>query len=309
MTGMELRHLRYFVTAAEELNISRASSRLRISQPAVSRQIHDLEDELGVELFVRESGGLRLTPAGEAFLPQARDILRRSREAVDRLQAFRNPAPVKIVVGYIAPMLSVVVTPALRAFGETHPDVVVDLIELSPGDQIPALRDAKIDIALVGQPCPEVAKEFHVTELNRTPLAAVVSDHHQYALRKKVKLTELEAEKFIGFCEQTFPGRNEAIRQACEGAGFAPCIEQQAHNLAAAIALVSSGKGVTLMPDDADHLPHPHAVFLTLQPSVPAEVSALVRRKDDCRPELLAFVEACVAVRLTRAASRQLAAA
>ncbi len=91
--GMELRHLRYFVTAAEELNISRASSRLRISQPAVSRQIHDLEDELGVELFVRESGGLRLTPAGEAFLPQARDILRRSREAVDRLQAFRNPAP------------------------------------------------------------------------------------------------------------------------------------------------------------------------------------------------------------------------
>ncbi len=96
----------------------------------------------------------------------------------------------------------------------------------------------------------------------------MVSDHHQNALRKKVKLTELEEEKFIGFCEQTFPGRKEAIRQACEGAGFAPCIEQQAHNLSAP-SRSCPRQGVTLMPDDADHLPHPHAVFLTLQPPCP----------------------------------------
>src|ERR1700722_12780798 len=79
--GVELRHLRYFVTAAEELNISRASARLRVSQPAVSRQIHDLENELGVPLFVRQPGGLSMTDAGESFLAHAREILRKSGDA------------------------------------------------------------------------------------------------------------------------------------------------------------------------------------------------------------------------------------
>src|SRR3954451_5211124 len=86
--GMELRHLRYFVTVAEELNVSRASARLRISQPAVSRQLRDLEEELGVALFHREKSGLKLTPAGETFLAHARDLLRRSGDAVKQMMAF-----------------------------------------------------------------------------------------------------------------------------------------------------------------------------------------------------------------------------
>src|ERR1700728_5184847 len=90
--GMELRHLRYFVTVAEELNISRASARLRISQPAVSRQLRDLEEELRVELFRREKTGLKLTPAGSTFLAHARDLLRRSSDAINQMAAFRQPA-------------------------------------------------------------------------------------------------------------------------------------------------------------------------------------------------------------------------
>src|SRR5437016_12426390 len=89
---VELRHLRYFVTVAEELNISRASARLRISQPAVSRQVRDLEEELGVELFRREKSGLKLTPAGETFLAHARDLLRRSGDAVKQMESFGKRA-------------------------------------------------------------------------------------------------------------------------------------------------------------------------------------------------------------------------
>src|SRR5687768_5482046 len=89
---MELRHLRYFVTVAEELNVSRASARLRISQPAVSRQLRDLEEELGVELFLRGKAGLKLTPAGEAFLAHARDLLRRSGDAVKQMEVFTKRA-------------------------------------------------------------------------------------------------------------------------------------------------------------------------------------------------------------------------
>src|SRR5438552_15354615 len=91
---VELRHLRYFVTAAEELNISRASARLRVSQPAVSRQIHDLEEELGVALFMRKKSGLSLTQAGESYLAHSRDILRKSGEAIAHMGTFRS-RPVK----------------------------------------------------------------------------------------------------------------------------------------------------------------------------------------------------------------------
>src|SRR5437667_4117483 len=99
---VELRHLRYFVTAAEELNISRASARLRISQPAVSRQIHALEEELGVTLFKREENGLSLTQAGESSLAHARDILRRSGEAAAHMNCFRKPPASKLATGYTA---------------------------------------------------------------------------------------------------------------------------------------------------------------------------------------------------------------
>src|SRR6185295_15808869 len=116
--GMELRHLRYFVTVAEELNISRASARLRISQPAVSRQLRDLEEELGVELFRREKHGLKLTPAGDAFLAHARDLLRRSGDAVKQMAAFNEQAKETLTVGYLAPVLSGMLTPALRSFSQ-----------------------------------------------------------------------------------------------------------------------------------------------------------------------------------------------
>src|SRR5690349_7115022 len=113
---MELRHLRYFVTVAEELNISRASARLRISQPAVSRQLRDLEEELGVTLLHRGNSKLKLTDAGQAFLAHARDLLRRSNDAASDMARFRPRTRHKLTVGYIAPVL-VTLTPALRTFG------------------------------------------------------------------------------------------------------------------------------------------------------------------------------------------------
>lgn len=290
---MELRHLRYFVMSAEELNISRAAARLRVSQPAVSRQIHDLEDELGVTLFDRDPAGLQLTPAGENFLPHARDILRRTREAVDRLGAFRAGSAVRLSVGYIALSLAGTLTPALRRFAERFPDVPVDLVELAPTEQTAALRDKRIDLALLGNPCPGVEEEFAVRRIAAAPLAAVLPDHHLLALRKKIRVAELSGEKFIGFCEKTFPDRNHIIIEACRQAGFTPCIEQVASNPSAALALVASGKGVTLMPGEASHLAHPQAVFIRLQAPAPSAISAVVWRRDDARPELAALIACC----------------
>ena len=291
--GMELRHLRYFVTVAEELNISRASARLRISQPAVSRQVRDLEEELGVQLFRREKSGLKLTPAGETFLAHARDLLRRSGDAVKQMESFGKRAKEIVTVGYIAPVLASILTPALRRFSQQHSHTEVALREMPPGEQSKALREGRIDLALIGNPCPEVEREFAVTVLTHIPFQAVLPDNHLLALRKRIALSELEQETFIGFAEEKFPGRNTAICAACQAAGFTPRIRHHVENLTALLALAAAGKGVTLAPAEVGQLAHPQAVFVPLAPPVPLVISVAARRKDDRNPLLQTLLNCC----------------
>ncbi len=290
---MELRHLRYFVTVAEELNVSRASARLRISQPAVSRQVRDLEGELGVALFQREKSGLKLTAAGEAFLGRARDLLRRTGDAVREMAAFGEQPKKTLVVGYIAPALASILTPALRRFSQETPDAEVILKEISPAQQIKALREGRIDLGLIGNPCPEVEREFLVTILSRIPLQAVLPDNHLLALRKCVGLSKLEGDEFIGFAEDEFPGRNAAIRGACQAAGFTPTLRHRVENLTALLSLVAAGKGVTLAPAEVSQLAHPQAVFVPLARPVPFIVSAAARRKDSTHSLVEQLVLCC----------------
>lgn len=290
---MELRHLRYFVTVAEELNVSRASARLRISQPAVSRQLRDLEEELGVQLFRREKSGFKLTPAGETFLAHARDLLRRSADAVKEMESFNARPGGILAIGYIAPALTSMLTPALRRFAEQHSQIEVALREMSPGDQLIALREGRIDLALIGNPCFEVEREFTVTVLTRIPFQVVLPDNHLLALRKRIALSDLQAEPFVGFAEDKFPGRNAAICAACQAAGFTPRFRQNVESLTALLATVAAGKGVTLAPREVSQLPHPQATFVPLAPPVPSVVSAGVQRKDDNNLMLRALLDCC----------------
>jgi DNA-binding transcriptional LysR family regulator len=283
---MELRHLRYFVTVAEELNVSRASARLRISQPAVSRQLRDLEQELGVDLFDRRNSKLKLTPAGETFLAHARDLLRRSQDAASQMAAFRPQSRRTVTVGYIAPVLATV-TPALRAFGQKNPDVEVVLREMTPGDQVQALRDSRIDLALPGNPCPELAHEFEVAILEQIPFEAVLPDNHLLALRKRIGLAELKDDNFIGFDEDRFPGRNDLICRACQEVGFTPRLVHRVESLSALLAKVAAGDGVTLTPREVGQLPHPGAVLIPLKAPFPSAASAAVFRKGEPKPAVV----------------------
>ena len=281
---MELRHLRYFVMAAAERNISRAAARLRISQPAVSRQLRDLEEELGATLFLRKKDGLQLTPAGDLFLNHARDLLRRSNEAVRQLRALRPDEPATFTVGYIAPVLAGTLTPALRRFAAQHHEQEVTLRELQPAAQIKALREGQLDVAVLGNPCAEIEQEFAVTVLKRVPFWVALPDNHWLALRKRITLTELKNEIFLGLQEDRFPGRKEILFKACQTAGFTPSIKCRAESLSALMALVASGKGVSLVPEEARLLPHPQTALIPLKPPVPHLVSAAVQRRDVQHP-------------------------
>ena len=128
---MELRHLRYFVAVAEAENVTRAATRLHVSQPALSRQIHDLEDEIGFQLFERSAKALRLTAAGKTFLTEARAVLQHAEDAVKKARAAAGGTQGEIHVGY-APSLTVQILPtALRKFQEKFPNARVALHDLS----------------------------------------------------------------------------------------------------------------------------------------------------------------------------------
>jgi DNA-binding transcriptional LysR family regulator len=242
---------------------------------------------LEVQLFDRGNSRLKLTAAGEAFLAHARDLLRRSNDAAKEMAAFRPKAGSTLKVGYVAPVLANKLTSALRMFGQKSPEIEVVLREMAPGDQVKALREGRIDLALPGTSCPVLSDEFEVVVLEQIPIEAAVPDNHLLALRKRIALAELKDDIFIGFDEEQFPGRNEVICQACQRAGFTPRLQYRAESLSALLAKVGAGNGVTLTPREVGQLPHPGAVLVALKPPIPLVASAAVFRKGESKPGLV----------------------
>ena len=276
---MELRHLKYFVAVAEELNFSRAAIRLSISQPTLSRQIKNMEDELGVVLFLRQSDGLTLTEGGEFFLEQAKDILHRSHVAVETLKAVYTNTHEPLVIGYIPTILESFLGKTLQRFGLAYPEVAVRFQEMPPSEQVRALRDGAIDIAFMGNPPDELDSEFVVKCVKKVPIAAVLPDTHSLAHKSSINLAELASEKFIGMSEEKFPGRNDRIFGVCHEAGFIPNLHLFADSHASMIALVAVGQGVAVMPYEAQALPHPQVMFVPIHHPIHYARSTAVWRK------------------------------
>jgi DNA-binding transcriptional LysR family regulator len=159
---------------------------------------------------------------------------------------------------------------------------MVKIHELSPADQVKALHKNQIDIALIGNPCGSVHDEFETRVLFEVPLEAVLPVGHRSAKRKRLSLKELENDDYIGFSEESFPGRNQTIINACRVAGFKPSLLYQADSLVEVLTLIGAGTGICLMPADVVSLPHPGTVFIPIKEKLdPIRFTAAWRRDDD----------------------------
>ncbi len=273
--------------------MSRASARLNVSQPAVSRQLRDLEEELGVRLFKRERNGLSLTVAGETAVLHAKDILERSKGLSKTMEPFDGTPNRRIRIGFIPTALTGFLADALRQFNEHHPDISVEIRELMPRPQEEDLRRGDIDLALLGTPCPELRKEFEIKAILKTPLAAVLPDSHRLAGRKSIDLAELSKERFVTLDQKFFPGRPQLMAEMGKRAGFRPDIRFFAEGFSELLGLIAGGAGVAVLPADVAHLPHPRVVFLTLRRPRLSLVSSAAWRKageDDVLLELIALL-------------------
>lgn len=251
--------------AAEEGNISRASDRLNVSQPAVSRQIKDLEEELGVQLFVREPIGLSLTEAGTAALLHAQNILRQSHSMMDDMKTLASRQKSHALkVGFLPTVLAGPLTNAMRTFKEAYSDYCVQIFEMSPTKQEAALRNGEIDLALIGEPSDEIRRSFNVATIHHTELAMLVPDSHALAKRKSVALAEFANDTFVTLHEEQFPGRVEMMAELLAAAAISPKVVMKANGLSELLGLVGSGTGVAVAPADLINLFHSGVTFLKL---------------------------------------------
>jgi DNA-binding transcriptional LysR family regulator len=194
---MELRHLRYFVAVAEELNYRKASERLRVAQPALSSQIQDLEHELGVRLLDRDTGGVRLTDAGAAFLEESRALLAQAQQAAVVAREAAQGRRGRLQIGYSGPLLMGFMPATLKAFYEKFPHVDVALVEMPIAEQVAALESGAIHLAFAIAGAPPLPPDLEHIEVIRSPIRAVVGRGHRLARRPRVALAELAHEALL----------------------------------------------------------------------------------------------------------------
>jgi DNA-binding transcriptional LysR family regulator len=289
---MELRHLRYFVAVAEEQNVTRAAARLHVSQPPLSRQIRDLEDELGVALFDHGAKSVRLTEAGKVFLTEARAVVQRADEAVQMVKAVANGQRGEIHVGY-APSLTVELLPrALKHFQEISPGVRVQLHDSSTQDMLRGLRDGKLHVALLVQVSPKVLADFAFEELQRYAVCVAVHPAHPLARARKVTLKHVAAERLIAFTLADYPEYHAWIADLFAPLGRAPQIVEEHDSATSLIAAVEAGRGVALVSQSFDCLSGPRLKIRPLTPAPPPLVVGIARRKSAPSAITEAFVAA-----------------
>src|SRR6476646_8856641 len=242
---MELRHLRYFVAIGEEQHYGRAARRLRVAQPALSRQIQDLEDELGFRLFERLPRGVKLSAAGKLFLEDARRILQEVSEAAVRAGRVASGRSGTLRVGFTEnASWRGVVPESFRRFRELQPDAELQLQPSASLEQLEAIRSGRLDAGFVNfMPKADPELDHIDVALQRVELAA--PKRHPLTNLKRLRLRDLMEEAFVWFPRWTSPAFYDHMMDACYRGGLkSPRIVQEGLNKATILSLVSAGLGV-----------------------------------------------------------------
>jgi LysR family transcriptional regulator, benzoate and cis,cis-muconate-responsive activator of ben and cat genes len=245
-SAMELRHLRYFVAVAEEENVSRAALKLHVSQPALSRQIRDLEDELGFLLLERSAKSMRLTDAGRAFLNEARAVLQRAEDAVKTARAIATGGRGELHVGYAPSLTARILPPTLRAFQAELPNVRVRLHDLSTEEMFAGLREGRLQIAFILRPTTARMRGLAFEELARDSLCLAVAPKHPLAKRRAITLKEVAREPLIAYTRKDYPEAHEMLNSVFAAIKSKPRIAEEHDSVSSLIAAVEAGNGVAI---------------------------------------------------------------
>jgi DNA-binding transcriptional LysR family regulator len=286
---MDLRHLKYFIAVAEELNIGRAALRLCISQPPLTRQIQQLEEELGVQLFIRTPRGVELTQAGEMFREEATNIRALVEQAIERTKRAGQGKLGRLDIGIFGTGILGTIPRLLQLFRDTNPDVVVSLHTLSKSEQIEALRQRRITIGFnrMLAPLPDITTEL----IMREPLYLVINEAHPLSRLESVPFMEVAKYPLVLFPSGARPNFVDRIIMLCQNMGVTPQISQVVGDAVTGMALVAGGFGMTIVPKSATTISLPGIVCRPFRDAISATVDlSCIYRTDDHSPILQAFL-------------------
>ncbi len=246
---MELRHLRYFVAVAEAENVSRAALRLHVSQPALSRQVRDLEDELAFPLFERTAKSLRLTEAGRAFLGEARAVLQRAEEAVKSARAIYSGARGEVHIGYAPSPTVRILPPTLRSFQAQAPQVRVKLHDLSTEEMLAGVREGKLQVAFLVRPTRAMLRGVRFEDLACDPMRLAVPPGHRFARVRSVPLAQAAQEPLVAYSRRDYPEYHEYLDRLFARVNARPRIVEEHDSGTSLIAAIEAGSGAAIVAD------------------------------------------------------------
>jgi DNA-binding transcriptional LysR family regulator len=270
---MELRHLRYFMAVAEELSFTRAAAKLHLAQPSLTRQIHNLEQEIGVRLFDRTKSQITLTEEGRRFLIDAKRLVTLSADSIKAVQRFSRGESGQLNLGYLFKFNFDLLPATLASFSAACPDIAVNLFDMHPAAQIRALEARKIDLGFVGLK-PLAAEKSDILSwqcVAHHKVVVALPASHPLAKKARVRPADLKDLFFVAMSEEKHPGSRDWLSGICREAGFTPKILQDVEVESGLMTFVAEGLGVTLAREQIKNLLHPGVVFRPLTTSATAD--------------------------------------
>lgn len=282
---MNLDLLRSFFAICEFGSLSKAAEQLHVSQSTLTRQVQSLETDIGGQLFERGHSGVGLTAAGHALLEGMRPVVARADIVISETRKVARGQSASLRIGYLMSAAGEYLNPALAALRRTHPETKVRLIDLSPGDQISALRRGELDVVVLGNLNPALAREFFVRRIATLPVVVALPETHPLAEEDEIALADLRRELFVGANPEDIPAFNTWMIQLCRRAKFRPKIVENASGLTHTLSLLVAEHAVTLLPGLVSKFKVPGVTFRPLsRPAVKWDLQVAWQRGKIAEP-------------------------
>ncbi|WP_462409516.1 LysR family transcriptional regulator [Neobacillus sp. Marseille-QA0830] len=289
---MDIRQLRYFITVAEHLNFTKAANQLYVAQSAISHQIADLEDQLGVKLFIRNKRSVQLTPAGSVFLKEAIEIVDKTSTAVEKAKQTEAGSIGSLSIGFLTVHVKSFLPGVIKRFRELYPKVELQLNHLPSKMLKEALEQGEVDLAFTLPSGLNRIEEIEIQTVAREPYCIVMHKNHPLANHQKIKLSDLASEPFIIHNRHDSPvGSYDFIVHLCEQSGFTPRIVNQPRFVDTVPVLVEAEMGISILPKSFESISSPSLCFIEMDDVKNNDCElVLAWKKNNLNPSIRAFI-------------------